>query len=368
MTDLRNNFPKLCAKSHLTRADLRLMLAAQGADLRALLDAAAKVKTAHVGNVVYFRGLIEYSNRCFKNCFYCGVRSDNRNVNRYELTDDEVVDAARFARDNRYGSIVIQSGERTGKALTAKIGRLLGLIHRETGSSLRITLSMGEQPEATYRTWKDAGAHRYLLRIETSSEALYEKLHPRDGNHSFRNRLEALQTLKRLGYQVGTGVMIGLPFQTIDDLAGDLEFFRSIDVDMVGMGPYIEHEDTPLYRYKDTLLSKQDRFHLSLKMVAALRILMKNVNIAATTAMQAIDPQGREKAIAAGANVVMPNLTPVKYRRDYLLYEDKPCLDEDASMCGICLANRIAATGNEVGLDKWGDSAHFIEKKEARRR
>lgn len=150
-------------------------------------------------------------------------------------------------------------------------------------------------------------------------------------------------------------------------LTRDLEFFRSIDVDMVGMGPYIEHVDTPLYQLKDALLSKQDRFLLSLKMVAALRIMMKNVNIAATTAMQAIDPQGREKAIDTGANVIMPNLTPIKYRRDYMLYDDKPCLDEDASRCGNCLANRIVATGNTVGLGEWGDSVHFTEKTEATR-
>jgi biotin synthase len=362
MTATNNDFSTLLQKPRLTRSDLCRMIAAQGDDLKALLDAAAKVKTACVGDVVYFRGLIEYSNRCQKNCFYCGVRAGNTAVNRYELTDDEVVEAARFARDNRYGSIVIQSGERADAAFTTKITTLLDRIHRETNSALRITLSMGEQSEATYRTWFDHGANRYLLRIETSSEELYKKLHPADGNHLFRTRIEALHTLKHLNYQVGTGVMIGLPFQSIDDLAGDLEFFRSIDVDMIGMGPYIEHEETPLYEHRALLPSRQDRFILSLKMVATLRILMKNVNIAATTAMQAIDPEGREKAILAGANVVMPNLTPKKYRRDYLLYDDKPCLDEDASLCGNCLAGRIASTGNRIGQGEWGDSAHFRER------
>jgi len=165
-----------------------------------------------------------------------------------------------------------------------------------------------------------------------------------------------------LNYQVGTGVMIGLPFQTVDDLAYDLDFFRSMDVDMVGMGPYIEHEDTPLYRFRNLLLNKRERFALSLKMVAALRIIMPDVNIAATTAMETLDPQGIEKAIIAGANVVMPNITPLKYRRNYLLYEDKPCLDEAVSLGAQRLERRILSTGNEIGYDRWGDAEHFLKR------
>jgi biotin synthase len=204
-----------------------------------------------------------------------------------------------------------------------------------------------------------AGAHRYLLRIEVSNPELYGKLHPNDRHHDYNERIGALRRLRKTGYQVGTGVMIGLPFQTLPDLADDLLFFREFDIDMAGMGPYIEHEDTPLFRFRNELLPLRERFLLSLKMVALLRILMKDINIAATTAMQAIDPQGREKALLVGANVIMPNLTPLKYRQDYLLYENKPCLDEESEECKSCLEARIALAGDEIGYGEWGDSKHF---------
>lgn len=192
-----------------------------------------------------------------------------------------------------------------------------------------ITLSMGEQSRETFERWKEAGAERYLLRIEASNRELYHKLHPHDDNHSYEKRLNALKLLQDCDYQVGTGVMVGLPFQTTSNLADDLLFFKDFDIDMIGLGPYIEHEDTPLYQYSDQLKPQAERFELSMRMVALLRILMKDVNIAATTAMQSIDELGREKVIKVGANVLMPNITPVRYREGYLLYENKPCLDED---------------------------------------
>ena len=239
------------------------------------------------------------------------------------------------------------------------IERLLNEIRLLSGGNLHVTLSLGEQTRDTYQRWHEAGAHRYLLRIEVSNPALYKKLHPDNKLHEYNKRLAALQMLRETGYQVGTGVMIGLPFQTIGDLAEDLIFFRDFDVDMVGMGPYIEHADTPLYTYRNELLPLKDRFSLSLKMVAILRIMMKDINIAATTAMQTIDPQGREKALKAGSNVIMPNLTPVKYRQDYLLYENKPCIDEEAEDCKSCLDIRAFMAGDEIAYGKWGDSIHF---------
>jgi biotin synthase len=201
-----------------------------------------------------------------------------------------------------------------------------------------------------------------LLRIEVSNPALYLKLHPNNKSHDYHNRLEALKMLRKTGFQVGTGVMIGLPFQTISDLADDLIFFREFDIDMAGMGPYVEHADTPLYAYRNKLLPLKQRFDLSLKMVAILRIMMKNINIAATTAMQTIDPQGREKALMVGANVIMPNLTPVKYRQNYLLYENKPCQDEEADACKNCLEGRIHMAGDTIGYGEWGDSIHFSDR------
>ena len=353
---------KILAKQQFSRGDLISLLESQGPERTRVFEKAREVKTAFIGRKVYFRGLIEYSNHCKKNCYYCGIRAGNRNYVRYRMTDDEVLEAARFAWESKYASIVIQAGEQTNREHVLRIERLLKKISRETAGSLHVTLSLGEQSEETYQRWMDAGAHRYLLRIEVSNPGLYKKLHPDNISHNYEKRLEALKTLKKLGYQVGTGVMIGLPFQTIPDLADDLIFFRDFDIDMAGMGPYIEHAQTPLFKYSETLLPLKERFDLSLKMVAILRIMMKNINIAATTAMQTIDPQGREKALLVGANVIMPNMTPVKYRQDYLLYENKPCLDEEAQECRSCLEARIHIAGDEIAYGEWGDSKHFLEK------
>ena len=189
------------------------------------------------------------------------------------------------------------------------------------------------------------------------------KLHPHDELHSFERRLQALKDLRTAGYQTGTGVMIGVPFQTYEDLANDLLFMQNIDIDMVGMGPYLEHKDTPLYQYKDELLPKEERFDLSLKMIALFRIMMKDINIAASTAMQSIDPQGREKAIEVGANVFMPNITPCLVRGDYKLYEDKPCTDENPEDCQRCVEQRIASVSNDVAYGEQGDSLHYVRRK-----
>jgi biotin synthase len=354
---------EILEKDVLQREDIARLLAADEDENLMIFKKAAAVKKAHVGNKVYFRGLIEYSNRCAKNCFYCGIRSGNGKFARYELTDDETLAAARFAWENRYASIVIQSGERADEAFTDKIESLIRKIQEMTGCGLHITLSLGEQSEDTYRRWLKAGAHRYLLRIEVSNPELYKKLHPDDGRHAHAARLEALGALRRTGYQVGTGVMIGLPFQTLDDLAGDLIFFRDFDIDMAGMGPYVEHPDTPLYRFRDKIPSPEERVRLSLKMVAILRIMMKDINIAATTAMQTLDPLGREKALSAGANVLMPNLTPVKYRSDYLLYENKPYVHDDAGASGSDLESRILSIGDKIAYGEWGDSKHYADRR-----
>lgn len=342
-----------------SKEDLVTLLTSNKEDLQLIFNKAAEIKKEFVGNKVYFRGLIEYSNYCSKNCFYCGIRAGNSRYNRYRMTDDEVLESVRYAYENKYASIVIQSGEQDNKRFIEKIEELLVKIRTMTEGRLHVTLSLGEQTEETYRRWFAAGAHRYLLRIEVSNPDLYNKLHPADKCHDYYQRLEALRSLKKIGFQVGTGVMIGLPFQTLPDLADDLIFFKDLDIDMAGMGPYIEHQDTPLYQFRNELLPLKERFILSLKMVAILRIMMKDINIAATTAMQTIDPQGREKALKAGANVMMPNLTPVKYRQDYLLYENKPCLTEETEDCKDCLEARIFMAGDEIAYGEWGDSKHF---------
>jgi biotin synthase len=342
------------------RDNILALLSAEGEEKLALYERANQIKNENVGDKVYFRGLIELSNICAKNCFYCGIRKDNANFERYNLNDDEVIEAAKFAHINKFASLVIQSGELSGKVFTSRVTKLLEKIHASTQGELRITLSMGEQPEDTYRNWFNAGAHRYLLRIETTNPTLYRKMHPRDRLHSLGNRIKCLHSLKQLGYQVGSGVMIGLPFQTRKDLAGDLLFLQDFGIDMVGMGPYIEHSDTPLYQYKNALLPLDERFRLSLKMIAVLRVLMPKINIASSTALQAIDKLGREKALKVGANVIMPNITPGQYRNDYKLYENKPCTDDSAEDCKNCLEARVALSGNRIGYGEWGDSVEFI--------
>lgn len=327
-----------------------------------LFKKANEIRLKYRGDKVYFRGLIEYSNICKKNCLYCGIRSGNKKFIRYTIQDDEFFDAVNFAIKERYGSIVIQSGENTSKVFIDKITQYITEIKKISHNKLGITLSLGEQTFETYKKWYDAGAHRYLLRIEESHLELYKKLHPQDGNHDFETRYNCLINLKNIGFQLGTGIMIGLPFQTIDHLADDLLFMRDLDIDMCGMGPYIEHPQTPLYQYKDELWPLKERFNLSLKMIAILRLMMPDINIAATTAMQAIDPLGREKALQAGANILMPNITPKQYRQEYLLYENKPCIDENPDDCISCLDSRVQMVGYRVGYDDWGDSAHYFNR------
>ncbi|MBO7283865.1 MAG: [FeFe] hydrogenase H-cluster radical SAM maturase HydE [Bacteroidales bacterium] len=329
-----------------------------------LYDDAFRTKIDNVGNKVYLRGLVEITNICRKNCLYCGIRRDNPSNDRYEIDIEGVISAARFAYEQGYGSMVIQGGERHDKKFRDKITSILKEVRKISSESpLGITLSLGEQPFDVYQEWFEAGAHRYLLRIESSTQELFEKIHPVDESHSFQTRLTALKDLRRAGYQVGTGVMIGLPFQTLGHLADDLLFFKSFDIDMCGMGPYLEHSQTPLYQYKELLIPKEERLELSLKMVAILRLMMPKINIAATTAMQSIDPAGREKAILAGANVIMPNLTLTEVRGDYSIYENKPGVGEDASITSSSLERMLQNAGIPIGYNEWGDSLHFKDRK-----
>ena len=343
------NFTEIVSQASFSPEDLVVLLGSEGKEREVLFNKARELKESVVGKKVYFRGLIEFSNVCSKDCLYCGIRKSNKKVVRYNATDEEILEACRFAWENRFGSVVLQSGELESKAFVKRVDNLLKKIKQLSNNELGITLSCGEQSLETYRRWFESGAHRYLLRIEASNRELYHKIHPETPKHSFERRVEALHFLRETGYQVGTGVMIGLPFQTLEDLANDLLFFKKIDIDMCGMGPYVEHQHTPLYKFRQLLQPKQERFNLALNMIAALRLLMPDINIAAATALQAIDPAGREKALTVGANVIMPNLTPCEYRKEYLLYEDKPCLDEDAELCRNCLEARIELAGSEIG-------------------
>lgn len=349
-------------QSHFTHHDIVSMLAAQGDDKKLLFEKAKAIKEHEVGKKVYYRGLVEFSNICTKDCYYCGIRQSNTNVERFNVSDEAILAAAKFAYENNYGSFVMQSGEISAPEFTSRIEHLLREIKRITNGELGITISLGEQTEETYRRWFAAGAHRYLLRIESSNKDLYYKIHPKNQKHSYENRLECLYNLQKLGYQTGTGVMIGLPFQTISDLANDILFMKTLDIDMVGMGPYIEHPDTPLMKYANELSPLHERFDMALKMVATLRIVMPDINIAAATALQAIDPIGREKAVKVGANIIMPNITPGKYRNNYKLYDNKPCVDEAPEDCVQCLDVRIRLADSYIGYSEWGDSKHFKKR------
>jgi biotin synthase len=221
---------------------------------------------------------------------------------------------------------------------------------------------LGEQTEETYRRWREAGAHRYLLRIETTNPELYAKIHPAD--HSLAERKECLARLRRTGYQVGTGVMMGLPGQTMEDLANDILFLKEIDIDMVGMGPYIPHSDTPMGKEVPPYTDEQKKasLELGLRMIAVTRIMLRDVNIAAATALQALEYTGREQGLRCGANVIMPNVTETDYRPKYQLYDNKPCTDENSSMCRGCLDGRIKGIGETVGFGEWGDSPHYHKR------
>lgn len=357
------SFDNILEKTSHTKEELiRLLSARPGAETEQILYHALQKKASVVGRKVFLRGLIELSNICGKNCYYCGIRAANTKVERYTLDEKDVLNCAEFAWKNGFGSLVIQTGEQNGPKFAAFLEDLLLKIQQRTNAELSITLSCGEQPFEVYERWKAAGADRYLLRIETSNRDLYYKIHPNDKHHAYENRLNALKDLRDAGYQVGTGVMIGLPGQTLHDLAEDLLFFKSLDVDMVGMGPYIEHADTPLYNAAHELWPAAERFRIGLLMIAILRLNMPYINIAASTALETLDPMGRQKGLLAGANVVMPNLTPVANRKQYQLYNNKPNLDKDAALSTVSLNKVISAIGETICLFEAGNSQHYINR------
>ena len=306
----------LVAPKNLNEDELAKMLASTDEGLwREIFAAAREVKAKCGKTEVLPRGLIECSNVCAKNCLYCGIRKGNAKVSRYLIPDEEVAACIDEARRRGYPAVAFQAGEIESETNTAYYER-----HIEMCRGLEVTLSLGEQTEEVYRRWKDAGAMRYLIRIETSNRELYAKIHPAEC--SFERRVECIRTLKRLGYVTGSGVMIGLPGQTIDDLAHDIVFYGDENLDMVGMGPYVAHPDSlmPDSRYQ----LPTTNYQLSLRMIALTRLYLWNVNIVAATALEALDPEnGRRRGIEAGANVIMTNLTPEKFRVGYDLYPGK---------------------------------------------
>ncbi|MFA7172006.1 MAG: [FeFe] hydrogenase H-cluster radical SAM maturase HydE [Kiritimatiellia bacterium] len=363
MTSLETILEQAKAAHHaLTHGEIAFLLSlTDPEELRQLHAAAYEVKLRYSGKVVSFRGIIEMGNVCSKDCFYCGIRKGNTQIERFQLEEESILRCVKRNLDMEYGSLVLQSGEIESDAHTAFIEKVLRRITEMSDGKLGITLSLGEQSAETYARWRTAGAHRYLLRIETSNPTLYAKLHPVD--HNFERRVSCLRLLRKYDYQVGSGVMSGLPGQTYDDLANDILFFHDIDLDMIGMGPYIPHHDTPLGREIEfTPHYAADHLRIGLNMISATRLYLQNVNIAATTALQALADDGREQGILAGANIVMPNITDTEYRRSYQLYENKPCLDENSEQCRFCLARRLEKIGETVNWNQRGDSPHYAAR------
>jgi biotin synthase len=346
-----------------------LLSASSPGDIDAIKRRAHEILLKQCGATVYFRGLVEFSNKCINDCLYCGIRKSNAHVRRYLLSKEEICAAARFCADAGYGSIVLQSGERRDEKFVSFIEDVVSAMKSATVSKqlphgLGVTLCVGEQTEETYKRFFKAGAHRYLLRIETTSPSLFARIHP--ASQKISTRMECLDRLKRAGFQVGTGVMIGLPGQTLGDLAGDVLFFRDRDIDMIGMGPYIPHKQTPLVSMRP-LWSTGKAFDMALRMISVCRIVCRDVNIASTTALQALEPDGRERGLEAGANIIMPQVTPASVRKQYLLYEGKPCLDEPVNQCREYLGKRIKSIGREIANDRWGDSRHFARRRKGPR-
>lgn len=305
-------------------------------------ERARAVRQRFYGNALYIRGLIELSSYCKNDCYYCGLRASNKNAQRYRLNAEQILSCAESGYALGFRTFVLQGGEDgyyTDELLCGVIREL-----KTRYPDCAVTLSLGERSTESYRKLREAGADRYLLRHETANEAHYNRLHPQ--NMSYANRLRCIGDLKALGYQLGVGFMVGSPFQTDDDLARELLYLNEIQPQMVGIGPFISHKDTP---FKDCANGTAE---LTTFLLSLIRLTLPRVLLPATTALGTVDPMGREKGILAGANVLMPNLSPADVRKKYLLYDNKICTGDEAAQCIECLKGRIAKTGCAIVTDK----------------
>ncbi|HEY8891797.1 MAG TPA: [FeFe] hydrogenase H-cluster radical SAM maturase HydE [Clostridium sp.] len=303
-----------------------------------LFNAADEVRKKYVSDEVHLRGLIEFTNICKNNCLYCGLRRDNKNLVKYRLTVEQILDFATKAKTIGYKTIVLQGGEDDYYTRDIVVKIIKGI----KALDLALTLSIGEKTYDEYKAFKDAGADRYLLRIETTDKKLYEDLDP---GMSHETRLNCLKNLKELGFEVGTGVMVGLPNQTIESYADDILFFKEINADMLGIGPFIPNEDTPLANVKGRELT------MALKVMAITRLLLPDINIPATTAMESLAKNGRLMALQSGANVVMPNVTEGEYRKYYALYPGKICTGDTPIHCRGCITGKINSIGRTISTN-----------------
>lgn len=313
-----------------------------------LFDKAQKTSKTHFGTSIYTRGLIEFTNYCKNDCYYCGIRKSNEKAKRYHLSLEEILSCCQSGYELGFRTFVLQGGEDLSYS-DEKLCRIISSI-KARYPDCAVTLSIGEREHASYLSYFHAGADRYLLRHETANTSHYQKLHP--NNLSLSHRKACLYDLKAIGYQVGAGFMVGSPYQELSYLVEDLLFLKELEPQMIGIGPFIPHQDTP---FKDKMAGS---LSLTLFLIGILRLLFPTALIPATTALGTIHPQGREKGILAGANVVMPNLSPVGVRKKYSLYDNKICTGEEAAECRQCLSKRMERIGYQLVVDR-GDHPSF---------
>ncbi|MBR6106827.1 MAG: [Oscillospiraceae bacterium] len=338
---------KLTAHEKLNKAQWMTLLTDVTEDDRAEAAKAARAEALQIfGNKVFIRGIVEFSNYCKNDCLYCGIRRSNANAQRYRLTDDEILECCDEGYAIGYRTFVLQSGE----DFTYTASHIAELVRRIKAAhpDCAVTLSLGEREYDELKLMRAAGADRYLLRHETANAAHYGMLHP--PQMSFAHRMECLRGLKRLGYQTGAGMMIGAPYQTAEHLAEDMCFLQEFRPEMIGMGPFLPHKDTPFAK------EPKGSYELTLYLLSLCRLMLPHVLLPATTALGTIHPQGREQGILAGANVIMPNLSPTAVRKKYMLYDNKICTEDQSSDCRFCLQQRMKSIGYEVAVTR-GDYA-----------
>lgn len=337
---MNNLVDKLFETGDLSDDELKILIESDEFN-EPLAEAADIRRRENYGDKVYIRGLIEFTNYCRNNCYYCGIRRDNKKAERYRLTKDEILLCCDEGYKLGFRTFVMQGGEDpyyTDEMICDIVSKI-----KPRYPDCAVTLSIGEKPRESYQAFFDAGADRYLLRHETADPEHYGKLHPEA--MSLENRKECLFDLKEIGYQVGSGFMVGSPYQTTENLISDLRFLQKLQPDMIGIGPYITHADTPFAEFKS------GNVMLTLRLVSILRLMFPYALIPSTTALGTIHPQGRELGLKAGANVVMPNLSPVSVRKLYSLYENKICTGEEAAQCRGCLERRVESAGYKIVTD-----------------
>lgn len=338
VTLLKHIVEQLERTKNITDSQLYSLIESDSTIDSLLCESADRVRRLYYGTDVYLRGLIEFSNVCKNDCFYCGIRKSNSKVQRYTLSKRQILECCKLGYSLGYRTFVLQSGESN----TYSDSQICDIVYsiKDAYNDCAVTLSIGEKSKQSYIDYYHAGAERYLLRHETADDIHYSKLHP--SSMSLTNRKRCLFNLKEIGYQVGSGFMVGSPYQTTDCLVEDLRFLQSLQPDMIGIGMYITHKDTP---FKDFLTGSLE---LTLKLISILRLTFPYALIPSTTALGTVNPIGRELGIKAGANVIMPNLSPTTVRRQYLLYDNKVCVDEEAYKCKDCLENRIRSIGYTI--------------------